>query len=168
MYGVYYSKYMLIIYFVWCCGGYVSNKSREGTWIPCKTLGESIKEKYPFSLPFVLPFEEVGDLWEFSDLPLSSGIQFLNFLLLLWFFGGKTHLLFSLILGIFFFLKMGISHQIMPACDQLCVCCPAMRTRSRQPVKRYKKLISDSFPRSPVSFFFFVSFIWVFLISLRF
>ncbi|KAK6804066.1 hypothetical protein RDI58_001850 [Solanum bulbocastanum] len=44
---------------------------------------------------------------------------------------------------------MGISHQIMPACDQLCVCCPAMRTRSRQPVKRYKKLISDSFPRSP-------------------
>ncbi|MCD9645182.1 membrane anchoring protein efr3a [Datura stramonium] len=44
---------------------------------------------------------------------------------------------------------MGISHRIMPACDQLCVCCPAMRTRSRQPVKRYKKLISDSFPRSP-------------------
>lgn len=107
LYGVYYSKYMLIIYFVWCCGGYVSNKSREGTWIPCKTLGESIKEKYPFSLPFVLPFEEVGDLWEFSDLPLSSGIQFLNFLLLLWFFGGKTHLLFSLILGIFFFFENG-------------------------------------------------------------
>uniref|UniRef100_A0A3Q7EJ49 Cyclin-like domain-containing protein n=1 Tax=Solanum lycopersicum TaxID=4081 RepID=A0A3Q7EJ49_SOLLC len=46
---------------------------------------------------------------------------------------------------------MGISHQIMPACDQLCVCCPAMRTRSRQPVKRYKKLISDSFPRSPIT-----------------
>ncbi|KAM3323427.1 protein SEMI-ROLLED LEAF 2 [Capsicum chacoense] len=44
---------------------------------------------------------------------------------------------------------MGISHRIMPACDQLCVCCPAMRTRSRQPVKRYKKLISDSFPRTP-------------------
>lgn len=65
----------------------------------------------------------------------------------------KTHLVFSLILdkrGNLICETMGISHQIMPACDQLCVCCPAMRTRSRQPVKRYKKLISDSFPRSPV------------------
>lgn len=61
--------------------------------------------------------------------------------------------------------KMGISHRIMPACDQLCVCCPAMRTRSRQPVKRYKKLISDSFPRSPVSLVQF--FIFPFLIELN-
>ncbi|KAG9145043.1 hypothetical protein Leryth_018334 [Lithospermum erythrorhizon] len=31
------------------------------------------------------------------------------------------------------------------ACDQLCVCCPAMRPRSRQPLKRYKWLMSDIF-----------------------
>ncbi|XP_051149119.1 protein SEMI-ROLLED LEAF 2-like [Andrographis paniculata] len=36
-----------------------------------------------------------------------------------------------------------ISRQVLPACDALCFFCPAMRTRSRQPVKRYKKLISD-------------------------
>ncbi|CAH9108154.1 unnamed protein product [Cuscuta epithymum] len=42
-----------------------------------------------------------------------------------------------------------ISHRVMPACDQLCVCCPAMRPRSRQPVKRYKKMLTDIFPRSP-------------------
>ncbi|PWA54840.1 armadillo-type fold protein [Artemisia annua] len=31
----------------------------------------------------------------------------------------------------------------------LCCFCPGLRTRSRQPVKRYKKLIADIFPRSP-------------------
>lgn len=31
----------------------------------------------------------------------------------------------------------------------MCVCCPALRSRSRQPVKRYKKLIADIFPKSP-------------------
>ncbi|XP_009610937.1 protein SEMI-ROLLED LEAF 2 isoform X2 [Nicotiana tomentosiformis] len=41
-----------------------------------------------------------------------------------------------------------ISRQVLPACGNLCFFCPAMRTRSRQPVKRYKKLISDIFPRS--------------------
>ncbi|KAK4800064.1 hypothetical protein SAY86_025429 [Trapa natans] len=41
-----------------------------------------------------------------------------------------------------------ISRQVLPACGNLCVFCPAMRARSRQPVKRYKKLISDIFPRS--------------------
>nr|GMD29740.1 protein EFR3 homolog B-like isoform X1 [Ipomoea batatas]GME08605.1 protein EFR3 homolog B-like isoform X1 [Ipomoea batatas] len=38
---------------------------------------------------------------------------------------------------------------IMPACDQLCIFCPAMRPRSRHPLKRYKKMLADIFPRSP-------------------
>ncbi|KAL3533790.1 hypothetical protein ACH5RR_007311 [Cinchona calisaya] len=41
-----------------------------------------------------------------------------------------------------------ISRQILPACGSLCFFCPAMRARSRQPVKRYKKLIAEIFPRS--------------------
>ncbi|KAL9411822.1 hypothetical protein AB3S75_045426 [Citrus x aurantiifolia] len=41
-----------------------------------------------------------------------------------------------------------ISRKVLPACGRLCFFCPAMRARSRQPVKRYKKLISDIFPRS--------------------
>lgn len=45
-----------------------------------------------------------------------------------------------------------ISRQVLPACGTLCVFCPAMRARSRQPVKRYKKLIAEIFPRSQVSF----------------
>ncbi|WCJ18507.1 ARM repeat superfamily protein [Euphorbia peplus] len=42
-----------------------------------------------------------------------------------------------------------ISRQVMPACDSLCYFCPALRTRSRQPIKRYKKLLSDIFPKAP-------------------
>ncbi|KAI3788224.1 hypothetical protein L2E82_00981 [Cichorium intybus] len=42
-----------------------------------------------------------------------------------------------------------VSRQVMPVCGSLCFFCPALTTRSRQPVKRYKKLISDIFPRSP-------------------
>ncbi|XP_051145117.1 protein SEMI-ROLLED LEAF 2 isoform X2 [Andrographis paniculata] len=42
-----------------------------------------------------------------------------------------------------------ISRKIFPACESMCVCCPALRSRSRQPVKRYKKLLSDIFPKSP-------------------
>ncbi|KAL8142947.1 hypothetical protein V2J09_015979 [Rumex salicifolius] len=42
-----------------------------------------------------------------------------------------------------------ISRQILPACGTLCCLCPGLRTRSRQPVKRYKKLIADIFPKSP-------------------
>nr|GMC82352.1 protein EFR3 homolog B-like isoform X1 [Ipomoea batatas] len=42
-----------------------------------------------------------------------------------------------------------MSHRVMPVCDQLCICCPGMRPRSRQPVKRYKKMLSDIFPRPP-------------------
>ncbi|KAK4432124.1 protein SEMI-ROLLED LEAF 2 [Sesamum alatum] len=41
-----------------------------------------------------------------------------------------------------------ISRQVLPACGSLCFFCPALRERSRQPVKRYKKLISDIFPKS--------------------
>ncbi|XP_057541194.1 protein SEMI-ROLLED LEAF 2-like [Amaranthus tricolor] len=41
-----------------------------------------------------------------------------------------------------------ISRQVLPACDSLCFFCPALRTRSRQPVKRYKKLIADIFPKT--------------------
>ncbi|GFP87741.1 protein efr3 homolog [Phtheirospermum japonicum] len=41
-----------------------------------------------------------------------------------------------------------ISRQVLPACGSLCFFCPGLRARSRQPVKRYKKLISDIFPRS--------------------
>lgn len=42
-----------------------------------------------------------------------------------------------------------ISRKIFPACGSMCVCCPALRSRSRQPVKRYKKLLADIFPKSP-------------------
>ncbi|CAI9103529.1 OLC1v1002029C2 [Oldenlandia corymbosa var. corymbosa] len=41
-----------------------------------------------------------------------------------------------------------ISRKIFPACGNMCVCCPALRSRSRQPVKRYKKLLADAFPKS--------------------
>ncbi|THU57659.1 hypothetical protein C4D60_Mb03t05850 [Musa balbisiana] len=45
--------------------------------------------------------------------------------------------------------SMGVvSRSIMPACESLCIFCPSLRTRSRQPVKRYKKLLADIFPRS--------------------
>lgn len=30
----------------------------------------------------------------------------------------------------------------------MCVCCPALRSRSRQPVKRYRKLLAEIFPKS--------------------
>ncbi|BAT85267.1 hypothetical protein LR48_Vigan03g216400 [Vigna angularis] len=41
-----------------------------------------------------------------------------------------------------------LSRQVLPVCGNLCVFCPALRARSRQPVKRYKKLIADIFPRN--------------------
>ncbi|XP_043691878.1 protein SEMI-ROLLED LEAF 2-like isoform X3 [Telopea speciosissima] len=44
---------------------------------------------------------------------------------------------------------MGVmSRDVLPVCGSLCFFCPGMRARSRQPVKRYKKLIADIFPRS--------------------
>ncbi|KAJ8771840.1 hypothetical protein K2173_027017 [Erythroxylum novogranatense] len=42
-----------------------------------------------------------------------------------------------------------VSRKIFPACESMCICCPALRSRSRQPVKRYKKLLSEIFPKSP-------------------
>ncbi|KAG7968375.1 hypothetical protein I3843_08G150900 [Carya illinoinensis] len=42
-----------------------------------------------------------------------------------------------------------ISRKIFPVCGSMCVCCPALRSSSRQPVKRYKKLLADIFPKSP-------------------
>ncbi|XP_022983700.1 uncharacterized protein LOC111482240 [Cucurbita maxima] len=41
-----------------------------------------------------------------------------------------------------------ISRQVLPACGSLCFFCPALRARSRQPVKRYKKIIAEIFPRN--------------------
>ncbi|KAF8396144.1 hypothetical protein HHK36_017757 [Tetracentron sinense] len=41
-----------------------------------------------------------------------------------------------------------ISRDVLPVCGSLCFFCPSMRARSRQPVKRYKKLIAEIFPRS--------------------
>ncbi|KZV47262.1 hypothetical protein F511_07685 [Dorcoceras hygrometricum] len=41
-----------------------------------------------------------------------------------------------------------MSKRVMPVCDSLCTCCPAMRPRSRHPVKRYKKLLAEIFPRN--------------------
>lgn len=41
-----------------------------------------------------------------------------------------------------------ISRRVVPACGNICFFCPSMRARSRQPVKRYKKLLSNIFPRS--------------------
>ncbi|KAL5067192.1 hypothetical protein RYX36_018079 [Vicia faba] len=41
-----------------------------------------------------------------------------------------------------------ISRKVLPACGSLCFFCPSLRARSRQPVKRYKKLIADIFPRN--------------------
>lgn len=46
-----------------------------------------------------------------------------------------------------------ISRQVLPACGSLCFFCPSLRARSRQPVKRYKKLIANIFPRNQVCAF---------------
>ncbi|WCJ41358.1 ARM repeat superfamily protein [Euphorbia peplus] len=44
---------------------------------------------------------------------------------------------------------MGVmSRRIVPVCDNLCCFCPSLRARSRQPVKRYKKLIAEILPRN--------------------
>lgn len=60
-----------------------------------------------------------------------------------------------------------ISRKIFPACESMCVCCPALRSRSRQPVKRYKKYLAEIFPKSPVSFFSPVNFLsWNWLLRL--
>ncbi|KAJ0985865.1 hypothetical protein J5N97_004221 [Dioscorea zingiberensis] len=43
---------------------------------------------------------------------------------------------------------MGImSRKVLPICGRLLFLCPSLRARSRQPVKRYKKILSEIFPR---------------------
>ncbi|XP_022756818.1 uncharacterized protein LOC111304505 isoform X5 [Durio zibethinus] len=42
-----------------------------------------------------------------------------------------------------------ISTGVMPVCGSLCFFCPSLSTRSRHPVKRYKKFLANIFPRSP-------------------
>ncbi|CAN8252498.1 unnamed protein product [Cochlearia groenlandica] len=41
-----------------------------------------------------------------------------------------------------------VSRTVFPVCESLCCFCPALRARSRHPVKRYKHLLADIFPRS--------------------
>uniref|UniRef100_A0A453SPI6 Protein EFR3-like protein n=1 Tax=Aegilops tauschii subsp. strangulata TaxID=200361 RepID=A0A453SPI6_AEGTS len=41
-----------------------------------------------------------------------------------------------------------ISRKVLPVCGALCYFCPGLRARSRQPVKRYKKILAEIFPRS--------------------
>lgn len=41
-----------------------------------------------------------------------------------------------------------MSRRVLPACANLCCFCPSLRARSRQPVKRYKKLLANIFPQS--------------------
>jgi hypothetical protein len=43
-----------------------------------------------------------------------------------------------------------VSRKVLPACGGLCYLCPSLRARSRQPVKRYKKIIADIFPSAQV------------------
>ncbi|WVY99285.1 hypothetical protein V8G54_025355 [Vigna mungo] len=45
-----------------------------------------------------------------------------------------------------------MSRRVVPVCGNLCVFCPSLRARSRQPVKRYKKLMADIFPRNQKPF----------------
>ncbi|KAH9783629.1 ARM repeat superfamily protein [Citrus sinensis] len=47
---------------------------------------------------------------------------------------------------------MGVmSRRVLPVCGNLCFFCPSMRARSRQPVKRYKKMLADIFPRNQIT-----------------
>lgn len=39
-----------------------------------------------------------------------------------------------------------VSRKVLPACGGLCYFCPSLRARSRQPVKRYKKILAEIFP----------------------
>ncbi|CAH8354406.1 unnamed protein product [Eruca vesicaria subsp. sativa] len=42
-----------------------------------------------------------------------------------------------------------ISRRVLPACGNICFfCCPSLRVRSRHPVKRYKQMLADIFPRN--------------------
>jgi protein EFR3 len=50
-----------------------------------------------------------------------------------------------------------VSRKVLPACGGLCYLCPSLRPRSRQPVKRYKKILADIFPATQVGKPFFLS-----------
>ncbi|XP_047319149.1 protein SEMI-ROLLED LEAF 2 [Impatiens glandulifera] len=41
-----------------------------------------------------------------------------------------------------------VSRRVLPICGNLCFFCPGLRARSRQPVRRYKKLLSELFPKN--------------------
>ncbi|KAH9774558.1 hypothetical protein KPL71_013684 [Citrus sinensis] len=41
-----------------------------------------------------------------------------------------------------------ISRKMLPACESFCFFCPELKARSRHPVKWYKKLLAEIFPRS--------------------
>lgn len=43
-----------------------------------------------------------------------------------------------------------VSRKLFPSCGSMCVCCPALRPSSRRPVKRYKKLLAEIFPKTLV------------------
>ncbi|KAK9189295.1 hypothetical protein WN944_020701 [Citrus x changshan-huyou] len=43
-----------------------------------------------------------------------------------------------------------ISRKMLPACESFCFFCPELKARSRHPVKWYKKLLAEIFPRSQV------------------
>lgn len=40
------------------------------------------------------------------------------------------------------------SRSVLPVFENLCIFCPSLRTRSRQPIKRYKKILADIFPKT--------------------
>ncbi|KAK1316161.1 hypothetical protein QJS10_CPA05g00220 [Acorus calamus] len=41
-----------------------------------------------------------------------------------------------------------ISRKVIPACGNMCVCCPVLRPSSQHPVKRYKKYLAEIFPKT--------------------
>ncbi|KAM3229210.1 hypothetical protein ACQJBY_060236 [Aegilops geniculata] len=46
-----------------------------------------------------------------------------------------------------------VGAKLFPSCESMCVCCPALRPSSRRPVKRYKKLLAEIFPKTPIAKF---------------
>lgn len=86
--------------------------------------------------------------WEtFSEIVWFFA-RFLNEFSVNWYVGNLTWFFSS---GSEFTWTMGVmSRRVVPVCGNLCFFCPSLRARSRQPVKRYKKLLSDIFPRSQV------------------
>ncbi|XVE99272.1 hypothetical protein REPUB_Repub03eG0184100 [Reevesia pubescens] len=66
----------------------------------------------------------------------------------------RRYKIVNCILDFQFVIDLGENHEwprrkIFPAYGSVCVCCSALRPRSRQPVKQYKKFLSKIFPKSP-------------------